>query len=254
MTSPIRFKCPTCRKDIEANAGDAGKEFPCPNPECQGLVRVPLEATTSSRAPVGERFWYVTRNGKRSGPISSPELRQLAEEGRLGPDDLVWTDGWPEWRPMRHAFGRMSAPPPTAPPVVSGPGTAQQVTLSAGAGGAPTVPAPQNDDGGLSRKVIRRYRDGYSYAQSLNWFGSLVKIGGLVIGAVMAFTALGVIGNASGTFGVILLIAAVGVGGAVYSLGVLICAFGQLLLAVLDSSIHTSPFLDNDQRAAAMSL
>jgi hypothetical protein len=39
-----------------------------------------------------------------------------------------------------------------------------------------------------------------------------------------------------------------------FILGVIICAQGQMLLAVLDSAVHTSPFLNNSLRASIMSL
>jgi hypothetical protein len=44
------------------------------------------------------------------------------------------------------------------------------------------------------------------------------------------------------------------VGGLFFLLGVLISAQGQLLKAHADSAVHTSPFLSDEERAAAMSL
>jgi hypothetical protein len=37
--------------------------------------------------------WYYTRGGKKEGPISSQQLRQLAEAGQLQPTDRVWKEG-----------------------------------------------------------------------------------------------------------------------------------------------------------------
>jgi hypothetical protein len=59
------------------------------------------------------------------------------------------------------------------------------------------------------------------------------------------------------TFFVCILIGAVFgalVGGLFFLLGVLISAQGQLLKAHADSAVHTSPFLNNEERAIAMSL
>jgi hypothetical protein len=44
------------------------------------------------------------------------------------------------------------------------------------------------------------------------------------------------------------------VGVPVFILGILISAVGQLMLAVVDTSVHTSPFLSGDQKASVMSL
>jgi len=42
--------------------------------------------------------WYYAQNGEKQGPISSSELKRLASEGRLSPDDLVWREDMAEWR------------------------------------------------------------------------------------------------------------------------------------------------------------
>ena len=43
--------------------------------------------------------WYWSKRGsdERNGPISGEKLRELAEEGDLEPDDLVWTQGMDDW-------------------------------------------------------------------------------------------------------------------------------------------------------------
>jgi hypothetical protein len=41
--------------------------------------------------------WYYTTNKQQMGPVSWDELQQLATQGLLRPNDLVWTDGMPEW-------------------------------------------------------------------------------------------------------------------------------------------------------------
>lgn len=66
-------------------------------------------------------MWYYTRDGKAMDPVSTPELKQLAQEGLLKPTDLVWHDGMPAWAPaskIRGLFGEASSlqviPAPTA--------------------------------------------------------------------------------------------------------------------------------------------
>ena len=74
--------------------------------------------------------WYYTTNKQQMGPVSWDELRQLATQGLLRPNDLVWTDGMPEWVKangqaglFRQADPRSSGPPrvelvePPPPPV-----------------------------------------------------------------------------------------------------------------------------------------
>lgn len=41
--------------------------------------------------------WYYARNGERQGPVPRAKLAQLARDGWLTADDLVWTSGMPAW-------------------------------------------------------------------------------------------------------------------------------------------------------------
>ncbi|MHC4444842.1 MAG: DUF4339 domain-containing protein [Planctomycetota bacterium] len=36
--------------------------------------------------------WYYHKNNQQMGPISSQELKQLAQTGELKPTDLVWKE------------------------------------------------------------------------------------------------------------------------------------------------------------------
>ncbi len=52
--------------------------------------------------------WFYAQNKERKGPITALRLKQLAREGWLTPDDLVWKEGMPEWVPagkVRGLFG-----------------------------------------------------------------------------------------------------------------------------------------------------
>jgi hypothetical protein len=46
--------------------------------------------------------WYYARNGERQGPVPRAKLQQLARDGWLTADDLVWTSGMPAWAPAGH--------------------------------------------------------------------------------------------------------------------------------------------------------
>jgi len=69
--------------------------------------------------------WYYTRQGRRFGPFSLEQARQLAQAGQLQQSDLVWTEGMAEWTPASR-FAQLF--PPAAP--VSVPGT-MPVAMSA---------------------------------------------------------------------------------------------------------------------------
>jgi hypothetical protein len=54
--------------------------------------------------------WYVARDGQQFGPVSDAEFRKLLELRHLRPDDLIWREGFDDWRPAASEM----APPPVA--------------------------------------------------------------------------------------------------------------------------------------------
>ena len=46
---------------------------------------------------MAEVQWYYARNDQQFGPVSAAELKQLADAGRLAPDDLLWREGMDSW-------------------------------------------------------------------------------------------------------------------------------------------------------------
>lgn len=69
--------------------------------------------------PAQQIEWYLARDGQQYGPVSEAELRKIIELGHLREEDLVWRDGFPEWREARTVFpdelARTAAPPPPPP-------------------------------------------------------------------------------------------------------------------------------------------
>jgi len=43
-------------------------------------------------------YWSKRDSDERNGPVSGEKLKELAEEGELEPDDLVWTKGMNDWK------------------------------------------------------------------------------------------------------------------------------------------------------------
>ena len=63
--------------------------------------------------------WMVARDGKQSGPFPLSQLQDMSRSGRLLPDDLLWSEGLPNWivasqHPMlfRSEINGMPVPPP----------------------------------------------------------------------------------------------------------------------------------------------
>jgi uncharacterized RDD family membrane protein YckC len=72
--------------------------------------------------------WYVTIDGERQGPLSAGQLKQMAANGTLGPDDLLWKEGMRQWVRCDSVRGLFPPAPmaggvrPPTPPRVGGPG------------------------------------------------------------------------------------------------------------------------------------
>jgi uncharacterized RDD family membrane protein YckC len=41
--------------------------------------------------------WYVGRNGNRTGPFTSDQIRQMVASGQIGSADLLWKEGMANW-------------------------------------------------------------------------------------------------------------------------------------------------------------
>ncbi|MDX2203774.1 MAG: DUF4339 domain-containing protein [Hyphomicrobiaceae bacterium] len=80
--------------------------------------------------------WYLARDGKQFGPLSEAELAKFIELGHLLPTDLLWREGFAEWRPAPSVFPPGTKPtaqpaPPRAEPAARPQPAAQQATTVA---------------------------------------------------------------------------------------------------------------------------
>ena len=48
--------------------------------------------------------WHLVRDGKPFGPLSELEFLKFIELGHLEQNDLLWRDGFSEWRPATIVF------------------------------------------------------------------------------------------------------------------------------------------------------
>lgn len=49
--------------------------------------------------------WYWLKDGRKHGPVDTPELKRLACVGDLHPADMIWRKGLPNWTPASQAKG-----------------------------------------------------------------------------------------------------------------------------------------------------
>lgn len=59
--------------------------------------------------------WYYVENGQQKGPVTQDQLDELARQGTIKADTLVWTDGMANWLPYSQARPGSGAAP--MPPV-----------------------------------------------------------------------------------------------------------------------------------------
>ena len=68
--------------------------------------------------PAAQTQWYLARDGQQFGPLSDTELAKFVELGHLQPTDLLWREGFPDWRPAMVVFPprkpAMQRPAPSA--------------------------------------------------------------------------------------------------------------------------------------------
>ena len=67
--------------------------------------------------------WFIARDGAQHGPLNESEMQLFVERGHLRTTDLVWRQGFPDWRPAFSVFPpktpQSQPPQPTAPPQAS---------------------------------------------------------------------------------------------------------------------------------------
>ena len=70
-------------------------------------------------APVSQTQWYIARDGQQFGPLNDAEMARFIELGHLQPSDLLWREGFPDWRPAMVVFppARGPAAPRSGPPM-----------------------------------------------------------------------------------------------------------------------------------------
>jgi hypothetical protein len=125
--------------------------------------------------------------------------------------------------------------------------------------GAAAGTHPGGSDPAIS--AMGRYQDGYRSAGLIIRIGNIIKTLGICLGIAILVIELVIASNLFGhdetaqmvSFG-FAVVSALVVGVSLFVFGVIVSAQGQQLKASLDSAVHTSPFLDIEAKARAMSL
>jgi hypothetical protein len=104
--------------------------------------------------------------------------------------------------------------------------------------------------------ILSRYRDAYRVAAVVRRLGGIVKAAGLVFAGAIVILVFYFGAQQQGSITPLIVglpVAAVG-WFLCWVLGVVVSAMAQLLYASLDQAVFVCPFIDDDQRAKAMSL
>ena len=119
-------------------------------------------------APASQMQWYLAREGQQYGPLSDAELAKFMELGHLQSNDLLWREGFTDWRPALVVFPqrqqRQTAPtarrpPPSfgnelASPRLSAEGPLARTRLPHSAPAEAEEGAPRRSIGGVLRKMV----------------------------------------------------------------------------------------------------
>jgi hypothetical protein len=63
-----------------------------------------------------EQRWYLSRDGQQHGPFSDADLVNFARLGQLQENDLIWRDGFENWRPAMTIFPKPQPTPTQVSP------------------------------------------------------------------------------------------------------------------------------------------
>ena len=107
----------------------------------------------------------------------------------------------------------------------------------------------------VGQPVMSRYTDAYRVARATTAIGDIVKVIGVILAVIILVVGLG-IASQSGEdmMGIAAVPLAIVIGVPFYVLGILVSALGQILKAILDATVTSSPFLTEEQMKKVMSL
>lgn len=103
----------------------------------------PPTTTPDPLAQAANVVWYVRpASGGQFGPATGDVMRTWLQEGRIGPDSLVWREGWRDWQQAADAFPQLNPHGPSLEGLI--PATP-----------SPTLPATRSSTYALGRSRSR---------------------------------------------------------------------------------------------------
>lgn len=184
--------------------------------------------------------YYVRSPGSSHfhGPCTLEQLRADIAAGRIGSDASVLEATGQTSSQLRQSTDWM-------------PISALDLVLPAGSAPGRRMPPPK-------RALINRYRDAYRVGDAAVGFGTLLKAFGWLLGIITILGGIFLESQITGDGSPFVIIYALFVGIAQIVIfmffGILVSAIGQILRSSLDTAVHTSPLLDDEQRTEAMSV
>jgi hypothetical protein len=88
--------------------------------------------------------WFIARDGKQHGPVSDVELKKIVELSHLKPTDLVWRQGFTDWRAAPSVFPEIGAPAAPATSPAPNPQSSTPTTEASAPEAAKPTPAEPN--------------------------------------------------------------------------------------------------------------
>ncbi|HIA20777.1 MAG TPA: DUF4339 domain-containing protein, partial [Planctomycetaceae bacterium] len=75
------------------------------------LPTTPAAVASDPLAVNPSLVWYVrSTSGNQFGPAKGELFKSWIQEGRVGPDSLVWQEGWDDWKQGAEIFPQLAGP------------------------------------------------------------------------------------------------------------------------------------------------
>jgi hypothetical protein len=121
------------------------------DPDCQG-TRLPSSFMERQFPVPPMKTYHLSRHGQPTGTLPESGLPAMLTSGQVLPEDLCWTEGMAEWRPVREVIPLPVEMPP--PP---------QLAMGTLPPALPAPPTRMGDDAGI-RMLLPVGRSGWAIA------------------------------------------------------------------------------------------
>jgi hypothetical protein len=96
----------------KVSCAHCGQRLKVPDPPEMRTMQAVLPPPKSAK---GRKQWFYEEGGKQRGPVTWAELKRMAADGDLSPEDRVWGEGMASWKEARlvpNLFPRHGDGPP----------------------------------------------------------------------------------------------------------------------------------------------